>query len=45
MSREWLEAVQLAKIAEQTERYDDMVRHVREMVKGSRGEKAALQEE
>lgn len=45
MSKEWLEAIQLAKIAEQTERYDDMVRHVREIVKGSRGERAALQEE
>ena len=45
MSKEWLEAVQLAKIAEQTQRYDDMVRHVREIVKGSRGQRGAMQEE
>lgn len=36
MNREGSEALQLARIAEQTERYDDMVRHMREVVRVGR---------
>lgn len=45
MNREIQEVVNLAKIAEQTERYEDMVKYVREIVKINKSEKIPVQEE
>jgi hypothetical protein len=45
MIRDIQESINLAKVAEQTERYDDMVRFIREVIKTIRSEKTVFHDE